>query len=74
MSQKRNNALAWLEGSLAELDECGLRRGLTIRRGAQASRIELNGKELINFGSNDYLGLASDPGLVEAAGRTAERE
>ena len=29
--------------------------------------IELEGKELINFASNDYLGLASDSRLINAA-------
>src|SRR5436305_7865636 len=35
--------------------------------GAQGSEIEIAGRRLINFSSNDYLGLANDPRLREAA-------
>jgi 8-amino-7-oxononanoate synthase len=35
--------------------------------GAQGPEIEINGHRLINFSSNDYLGLANDPRLREAA-------
>jgi len=34
---------------------------------AQGANIDLVGKHLINFSSNDYLGLANDPRLREAA-------
>src|SRR5438034_11038088 len=35
--------------------------------GAQGSEIEIAGRRCINFSSNDYLGLANDPRLREAA-------
>src|SRR5438067_8427235 len=35
--------------------------------GAQGSEVEIGGRRLINFSSNDYLGLANDPRLREAA-------
>jgi 8-amino-7-oxononanoate synthase len=34
---------------------------------AQGAEIEISGRRLINFSSNDYLGLASDPRLRQAA-------
>src|SRR5262245_19632851 len=54
--------LAWLDNSLADLDRGALRRTLAVRRGPQrGDRIEIGGQTLVNFGSNDYLGLAANP-------------
>lgn len=66
-----SDSLAWLEDALADLDRQGLRRTLPTRRGKQrGDRIEIDGQQLVNFGSNDYLGLAADP-RIAAAVRTA---
>ncbi|HEU5246439.1 MAG TPA: 8-amino-7-oxononanoate synthase [Candidatus Udaeobacter sp.] len=35
--------------------------------GAQGPEVEISGRRFINFSSNDYLGLANDPRLREAA-------
>lgn len=73
-SSVSHDPLGWVDDALAELERAGLRRRLVVRGGAQAGRVVLDGRELINFGSNDYLGLASDPRLIEAARAAAERE
>jgi len=44
-----------------------LDRHLREIRSAQGSEIEIAGRRLINFSSNDYLGLANDPRLRKAA-------
>ena len=43
------------------------RRQLEARRGPQGREIQLAGERLLNFCSNDYLGLANDPRLLDAA-------
>src|SRR4051812_10126363 len=66
--------LAWLDDALVELERAGLRRRLAVRSCAQSARVVIDGRELINFGSNDYLGLAGDERLIEAAHVASERE
>ncbi len=61
-----HNSLNWIDSELAELESQGLRRRLADRGGAQGAVVWLDGRELINFSSNDYLGLAADPRLVQA--------
>ena len=49
------------------------RRQLEARRGAQGREIELGNEQLLNFCSNDYLGLANDPRLLAAASDALRR-
>jgi len=69
-----SNPLAWIAPELAALEQQGLRRRLATRTSAQACRVVLNGRELVNFSSNDYLALASDPRLAQAVAAAASHE
>ena len=66
--------LAWIDRELDDRQRQGLRRRLLDRAGAQGVHIEIDGRELANFGSNDYLSLAADRRLSRAAGQAIEQE
>jgi 8-amino-7-oxononanoate synthase len=74
MSESSHRPLAWIDGELARLEEQGLRRRLAVRGGRQSARVTLDGRELLNFGSNDYLALAGDPRLSAAAAAALKEE
>src|ERR1044071_1861819 len=52
---------------LETIREAGLYRELRSIEGAQSTHISVSGKPVLNFSSNDYLGLANHPALQEAA-------
>jgi 8-amino-7-oxononanoate synthase len=58
---------------LAALREQGLFRELRRVDSSQSPRIESEGRALLNFSSNDYLGLANEPALKEAAIKAVEQ-
>src|SRR3954468_13032864 len=74
MSSAPHDPLCWVDDALGDLERAGLRRRLAVRTGMQTARVVLDGRELINFGSNDYLGLAADERLIEAARIASGRE
>jgi 8-amino-7-oxononanoate synthase len=66
--------LGWLDEELTQLDARHLLRRLATRAGPQQAQIVFDGQEYINFGANDYLGLAGDSRLAAAAQRATEQE
>ncbi|RKP54467.1 glycine C-acetyltransferase [Cohnella endophytica] len=62
----------FLTENLAELKSKGLYNVIDTIQGANAPIITISGKEFINLSSNNYLGLATDPRLIEAAVQAAK--
>src|SRR3954470_11724767 len=56
-----------LSACLVDIREQGLYRELRRIDSPQTPSIQIDGKKLLNFSSNDYLGLANDPVLTKAA-------
>jgi len=68
------HSLDWIDDELAALDEAGLRRRLTAHAGPQGPQATIGGRKCLNFGSNDYLGLAADPRVLAAAREAIDSE
>ena len=58
---------------LEELEEGGLKRARRVLESPQGARVRVDGRDYIAFCSNDYLGLAAHPELIEAAREGAAR-
>ena len=58
---------AQLQGSLDEIRAAGLFKNERKLASAQSSHIRTEGKDVLNFCANNYLGLANHPGIVAAA-------
>ncbi|NJL78803.1 MAG: 8-amino-7-oxononanoate synthase [Richelia sp. RM2_1_2] len=61
------NPYAWLEQSLTTIHRADWYRSVQSIHGATGATVILQGCEVINFASNDYLGLAGDERLIQAA-------
>ncbi len=62
-----------LQRELESIREAGLLRELRRVDSVQGPRIEMGGRTLLNFSSNDYLGFANHPALKEAAIKAVEK-
>lgn len=56
-----------LRQTLDEMSSSGLYKQERIIEGPQGSTIRVNGREVLNFCSNNYLGLSAEPEVVKAA-------
>ena len=65
--------IAELEDSLAARAAGGLSRTRRTLASMQGARVIVDGREYVSFASNDYLGLASHPAVIEAARDAASR-
>src|SRR5262245_42413674 len=62
-----------LKTQLDDLQGRGLFKRERQLQGPQGASITVNGKEVINFCANNYLGLANHPAIVQAAHAGLER-
>ena len=68
MTDGRNAVFERLDKTLSEIREAGLYKDERIITTPQRVAISVQGgREVLNFCANNYLGLADDPGVIEAA-------
>jgi glycine C-acetyltransferase len=61
-----------LEAELKAIEENGIFKSERIITSAQGAEIVVNGKTVLNFCSNNYLGLSSHPEVIQAAKDTLD--
>jgi glycine C-acetyltransferase len=64
--------LKWIEDELGDLKENGLYNRIRTLTSPQGAWLVVDERKVLNFCSNNYLGLANHPKLVAAAGAAAE--
>jgi glycine C-acetyltransferase len=68
----RPDPLGYLADEIRALEEQSLYRPLVVMGGPQEPRTTMGGRPVISLSSNNYLGLATHPRLVEAALRAVQ--
>ena len=69
----RTKLTQMLGEELASLKDQGLYKDERVLEGPQGAEVTVGGRRVLNFCANNYLGLAADPRVVEAAKRTLDR-
>lgn len=67
MTTTHTHRLGFLQDVIDHLKENHLYQELKTMAGPQGVRIVVNGKSVLNFSSNNYLGLTTHPKLIKAA-------
>jgi len=62
-----SNKLQWLEDEIQNLKDAGLYNRIRTLSSPQGAWLEVDGQRVLNFCSNNYLGLANHPKIVAAA-------
>ena len=67
------NRLEWIQQEIDALKVAGLYNNIRTLSSPQGAWLVVDGKKVLNFCSNNYLGLANHPKLVEAAAAALQR-
>lgn len=67
-------AQSFFQDELRELEAANLMRSMRQVSGSQGREIAVDGRKVLNFSSNNYLGLADDARIVQAAEESLRRE
>ena len=73
MTIQTANKLQFIIDELADLESKGLRVHIRTIESPQGAWLQVDGKRVLNLASNNYLGLANHPHLVEAAKAAMDR-
>jgi len=73
LNTQHSTLAAELHAELEELEAAGLRRTRRVLDTPQGARPRVDGREYLSFCSNDYLGLAADPRVIQALCEGAQR-
>ncbi len=73
MTRHKHNKLGWLADELTELREAGRYTHIRTLDSPQGAWLVVDGKKALNFCSNNYLGLANHPRIVQAAKDAIDR-
>lgn len=68
-----SNKLQWIQDELLNLEKAGLYNRIRTLSSPQGAWLVVDGKRALNFCSNNYLGLANHPRLVQAAREAVEK-
>src|SRR3990172_2779450 len=63
----------WIDQELASLKQVGLYNTIRTLTSPQGPWLTVDGRRVLNFCSNNYLGLANHPRLVQAAKQAIDR-
>jgi len=67
------NKLQWIQDEIQNLKDAGLYNRIRTLSSPQGAWLVVDGKQVLNFCSNNYLGLANHPRLVRAAQQAVEK-
>ncbi len=67
------NRLEWIQQEIDALKSAGLYNNIRTLSSPQGAWLVVDGKKVLNFCSNNYLGMANHPKLVEAAAAALHR-